>query len=77
MELLKTIEEGMKPFNCVASIRPGYIRVYNSYCGSIMGGYNRQLDRVCQELGLTWKRVRTLGNGMTSSTDWEDRVTPK
>jgi hypothetical protein len=75
-DILQKIELGMKPFDCVVSQREDYIRVWNCYCGSIMGAYNRQLDKVCAELGMKWSRERTYGNGMISSADWEDRVRP-
>jgi hypothetical protein len=76
-ELARKIEEGMKPLECVASVRPGYLRVWNCYCGSIMGAYNKKLDAVCAALGCKWTRERTYGNGMIQASDWEDRVTFK
>lgn len=69
-ELAKKIEEGMKPFDCVASVREGFIRVWNC-----MGAYNRKLDEVTESLGMKWNRVQT--SGPIGGSDWEDRVTMK
>lgn len=72
----RAIEAGMLPLQCVASVRPDYIRVWNCYCGSIMTAYNRKLDAVCASLGLKWSRVRTFGDGRIAAADWEDRAVP-
>jgi hypothetical protein len=61
-------------FDCVASAEDGYVRVWNCYSGAIMGAYNRDLDGVCDALGMTWSRKRTFGNGMIIAADWEDRA---
>lgn len=73
--VLLEIEAGMKPFSCVVSQRDGYVRVWNCYCGAIMGAYNKKLDEVCARLGLQWKRVQTAGP--VGGSDWEDQVTAK
>ncbi len=70
----KQIETAMLPLQCVATAKEGYVRVWNCYCGSIMGAYNNKLDAVCAELGMKWDRQRTYGNGMISAADWEDRA---
>ena len=68
------IEKMMSPFRCVASLRDGYIRLWNCYCGSIMGGYNRKLDETCAALGMEHTRVRTVGDGRVNVADWEDQL---
>lgn len=74
-EAAKKIEEQMKPLDCIATAKDGYVRVWNCYCGSIMGAYNRKLDAVCAALGMKWSRKRTFGNGMIAAADWEDQAT--
>jgi hypothetical protein len=74
--VLKQIEEGMKPFSVVVSQREGYIRVWNGYCGGIMIEYGRKLDAVCASLGLKYTRKRTYGDGRILAADWEDQLRP-
>jgi len=75
-DVLKQIEEGMKPFNVVVSQREGYIRMWNPYCGAIMLRFERKMDEVCAKLNLKHRRVRTYGDGRIAAADWEDQLRP-
>jgi hypothetical protein len=76
-EVAELIMSHMLPFHVFVTPVDGpdgnYYRVRNHYTGSIMGPFNKKLEEVAKRFGMKVRRVRTLGNGMTSAADWEDR----
>ena len=72
---IEALRSKLGNFRYTLTDKGDYIRAWNPYSGTSAYRFTRAIQNACEELGLKWIRVRTVGNGMVNMSDWEDRIT--